>query len=186
MSNQDASASGQGGAVKRGRGRPPKSSYSNNNNVSPEVSMPSSQQQQSMPATLGVDPRIAAAIMASTSGRGPPMTRMVTHPGQHQYHQMQGMYPIPPSMVQSMVTRGQRGGQQSVVAPIVATQETDSDAPRGRGRPRNSARKKQADAEDKKSKGSDDDDEYTPSFSSRPPRWTDTEVSEIPMYLCMT
>ena len=114
------------------------------------------------------------------------MTRMVTHPGQHQYHQMQGMYPIPPSMVQSMVTRGQRGGQQSVVAPIVATQETDSDAPRGRGRPRNSARKKQADAEDKKSKGSDDDDEYTPSFSSRPPRWTDTEVSEIPMYMCMT
>lgn len=172
MSNQAASASGQGDTVKRGRGRPPKSSYSNN--VSPEMSMPSLQQ-QSMPSTLGVDPRIAAAMMAS-SGQG----HMVTHPGQQQFYQMQGMYPIPPSMVQSMVTRGQRG--QSV-APTV--QETDSSAPsssfRGRGRPRNSERKKQADAE--KSKNSDDDDdEYTPSFSSRPPRWTDNEVR---YYVCL-
>ena len=103
---------------------------------------------------------------------------MVTHLGQHQYHQMEGMYPIPPSMVQSMVTRGQRG--QSV-APTV--QETDSDAPRGRGRPRNSERKKQAEAK-KGSDDDDDDDEYTPSFSSRPPRWSDNEVSSYA--LCMT
>jgi hypothetical protein len=140
--------------------------------------------QPSMPATLGVNPRISAM----TAGRGPPpVSRMVTHqaphgafvppPGIHGRHHYPMPPPLPPhhhhpppqmhNMVQhqSIVTR--HGGQQGMIPPIVSASAVTH---RKKLHPPPSA-SSMSPSNDKQ--GSE---KSPPSLSSRPPRWTENEV----------
>lgn len=136
--------------------------------------------QPSMPATLGVNPRIPGM----TAGRGPPLSRMVTHqathgafappPAIHGRHH----YPMPPpqaphhppphvhsSMVQhpSIITRHRV--QRDMVPPIVsvsaATYRKKQHPPSSSTSPSNIR------------KGSEKSPQ---ALSTRPPRWTENEV----------
>jgi hypothetical protein len=136
--------------------------------------------QPSMPATLGVNPRIPGM----TAGRGLPLSRMVTHqgphgvfappPGIHGCHHYPMPPPLPPhhpppqvhnSMVQhqSIITRHR--GQRDMFPPIVsASRATYSKKhhPTLSSTPQSTIKQ-----------GSEKSPQ---TLSTRPPRWTENEV----------
>lgn len=148
-------------------------------------------QQQSMQATtLGVDPRIAAAIMATTAGNASghyDYSAAMAHQQQQQqmqhHHPHHGVYSMPPpQMVQQSVATRQHGhstrGSNGIVVPTAAStgdappiisNNTTTRKPSSRAA---SVKKRQAAKSAKKEK----EGSPGPSFSSRPPRWTDYEV----------
>ena len=138
--------------------------------------------QPSMPVTLGVNPRISAM----TAGRGPPISRMVTHqaphgvfvppPGIHGRHHYPMPPPLPPhhhpppqmhNLVQHQPVVTRHGGQRGMIPPIVSASATTH-------------RKKQHPQPSSSSMSSSNDkresEKSPPTLSSRPPRWTENEV----------
>ena len=180
MSNSAASASGKQADI---------DGALSHHQVGADAVYPS--QQQSMQATtLGVDPRIAAAIMATTAGNASghyDYSAAMAHQQQQQqqmqhHHPHHGVYSMPPPQMvqQSVATRhghSTRGSNGIVVptaastddAPPIISNNTTTRKPSSRAA---SVKKRQAAKSAKKEK----EGSPGPSFSSRPPRWTDYEV----------
>ena len=198
----------------RGRGRPSKAQQQkqrNNNNSS----IPPPQNAHQLTSTIGVDPRIAAAIMAGhtnngVTGRGGRSSNNSMSSGldmiqQQQQQQMSGMqYPPPPPqgnyqyqhLYSGAPARGatsQMMSQPMVTSNNITTSNTTSSTSNTRkpsSRAAAVAGKKKIDklqsdsatvshgTSNSNAKGKKDSPGYGkgPTFSSRPPRWTEYEV----------